>query len=144
VAASCCASALTRRLQERGNEALKRGSAFYQKQAADFYTQAIEQRSGNAAQNSVYYANRAHTQLQLKNWGKALADARAAVQLNPGNVKARACATRSGNAAGWRGLTRDARQACWRGAKAAAELGRHADVLELCEQALQRTWRARR
>lgn len=68
---------------------MKRGSAFYQRQAAAFYTQALAQRSGNAAQNSVYYSNRAHTQLQLRNWGKALADARAAVELNAANVKAR-------------------------------------------------------
>lgn len=77
--------------QVQGNEAVKRGSAFYQRQAAAFYTQAIEQRSGNAEQNSVYYANRAHTQLQLRNWGKALADARAAVALNAANVKVRRC-----------------------------------------------------
>ena len=68
---------------------MKRGSAFYMRQAAAFYTQAIEQRSDNAEQNSVYYSNRAHTQLQLRNWGKALSDAHAAVALYRANVKAR-------------------------------------------------------
>ena len=75
--------------QTQGNESVKRGSAFYMRQAAAFYTQAIEQRSGNAEQNSVYYSNRAHTQLQLRNWGKALSDAHAAVELNKANVKVR-------------------------------------------------------
>ena len=79
-----------RRAQERGNEALKRGAPFYYRQASTFYSQALEQRSGDAAQNSVYYANRAAAQLQLRNWGRALADARAAVALNGTNVKARA------------------------------------------------------
>jgi hypothetical protein len=75
--------------QERGNEALKRGSPFYLRHAAAFYTQAIEQRGSDAAANSVYHANRAQAHLQLRNWGKALADARAALLCNAGNVKAR-------------------------------------------------------
>ena len=122
--------------QTQGNESVKRGSAFYMRQAAAFYTQAIEQRSDNAEQNSVYYSNRAHTQLQLRNWGKALSDAHAAVELNRANVKVRrlwhaCCACGSS-------LTPNAAvQACFRGAKAAAELGKHAEVLELCDKGLK-------
>ena len=68
---------------------MKRGTPFYLRHAAAFYTQAIEQRGSDAAANSVYHANRAQAHLQLRNWGKALSDARAAVGFNASNVKAR-------------------------------------------------------
>ena len=77
------------RAQERGNEAVKRPGAFYARQAVAFYTQALEQRSGDSAANAVYHSNRAHAHLLLRNWGHALANARAALALSAGHVKAR-------------------------------------------------------
>jgi hypothetical protein len=97
------------RTQDRGNESLKLGTPFHLRQAAMCYSQALAQGDPDPKANSVYLANRAQAHLQLRNWGHALRDGRAAVQLHPGNVKA-----------------------AFRAAKAAAQLGKHVDVLEMC------------
>ena len=102
-------------LKDRGNESLKLGTPFHLRQAAGCYTQALAQGHPSDETNAVYLANRAQAHLQLRNWGKALADGRAALRLNPANVKA-----------------------AYRGAKAAAQLGKHADVMVLCDVGLKR------
>jgi len=101
--------------KDRGNESLRLGTPFHVRQASACYTQALEQGSSDVCANSTYLANRAQAQLLLKNWGRALADGRLALSLNPGNLKA-----------------------AWRAAKAAAELGRHEEVEQLCAAGLQR------
>ena len=106
---SLAADAPHARTQDRGNESLKLGTPFHLRQAAGCYSQALAQGHPDPRANSVYLANRAQAHLQLRNWGHALRDGRAAVQLNQGNVKA-----------------------AFRAAKAAAQLGKHEDVLEMC------------
>jgi tetratricopeptide (TPR) repeat protein len=100
--------------QDRGNESLKLGTPFHCRQAAACYSQALAQGLSDPKANSVFYANRAQAHLQLRNWGKALADGRAAVELHPGNVKA-----------------------AFRAAKAAAQLGKHDEVLHMCAIGMQ-------
>ena len=100
--------------KERGNEALRRGQPVNLRHAVDFYTQALDAGCDSNSANSVFYANRAQANLLLSNWGRALSDGRAALVLDPRNLKA-----------------------CFRAAKAAATLGRHAEAAELCAEGLR-------
>ena len=84
------------------------------RRAVVFYTQALACASGCVTSNAVYLANRSAAQLLLGNWGRALCDGRDALALDPRNVKS-----------------------AFRAAKAAAALGRHADVVQLCDAGLQ-------
>ncbi|BFZ55021.1 HSP70/90 co-chaperone [Savitreella phatthalungensis] len=72
-------------MKENGNE------CFVQKEykdACEYYTSALAQNSGKGELDAVCYANRAACQLELKNYGKALADCGRALKLQPTNVKA--------------------------------------------------------
>lgn len=74
-------------MKEQGNMALKKGKKHY-RIALKYYTDAIECKGNIANNNSVYYANRAHVEILLGNYGRALKDSETAIQLNPENVKA--------------------------------------------------------
>lgn len=55
--------------------------------AVNCYTRAIDQKVLGDADTSVLFANRAHVNLLLGNYRRALEDAERAIQLSPGNVK---------------------------------------------------------
>uniref|UniRef100_A0A1D1ZK00 Tetratricopeptide repeat protein 4 n=1 Tax=Anthurium amnicola TaxID=1678845 RepID=A0A1D1ZK00_9ARAE len=74
-------------LKEQGNQYVKLGKKHYS-DAVDCYTRAINQKVSGDADTSVLYANRAHVNLLLGNYRRALADAEQAITLSPTNVKA--------------------------------------------------------
>ncbi|KAL6068517.1 Tetratricopeptide repeat protein 4 [Balamuthia mandrillaris] len=73
--------------KQQGNEVLKQGAKFY-RDAIKCYTMALEQNSPNQKNNSIYYSNRAHVHLLLRNYGHALEDSENAIKLDESNVKA--------------------------------------------------------
>eukprot|EP00897_Mesotaenium_endlicherianum_P007962 jgi/Mesen1/7194/ME000371S06273 len=74
-------------LKEQGNISLKKGKRHY-KEALDYYTQAIDEKSSIAANNSIYFANRAQVNFLRGNYGRSLQDSEEALKLNPANLKA--------------------------------------------------------
>ncbi|XP_030527931.1 tetratricopeptide repeat protein 4 homolog [Rhodamnia argentea] len=74
-------------LKEKGNEYVKLGKKHYSN-AIDCYTRAINQKALSDSENSVLFANRAHVNLLLGNYRRALTDAEEAINLCPTNVKA--------------------------------------------------------
>ncbi|MQL81336.1 hypothetical protein Taro_013784 [Colocasia esculenta] len=74
-------------LKEQGNQYVKMGKKHYA-DAVDCYTRAINQNVLGDADTSVLYANRAHVNLLLGNYRRALTDAEQAIKLSPTNVKA--------------------------------------------------------
>lgn len=74
-------------LKEEGNKAFGNGSF---KLAVDLYTQALDLK-----QSHVYYSNRANAYLELGEFSNAISDCDAAINLEPGFVKAY---VRKGNA----------------------------------------------
>lgn len=73
-------------LQEKGNEYVKMGKKHYT-DAIDCYTRAINQKVLSDSENSVLFANRAHVNLLLGNYRRALTDAEEAIKLCPTNIK---------------------------------------------------------
>ncbi|PKI41111.1 hypothetical protein CRG98_038639 [Punica granatum] len=73
-------------LKEKGNEYVKKGKRHY-KDAVDCYTRAINQKVPSDSDNSTLYANRAHVNLLLGNYRRALSDSEEAIKLCPTNVK---------------------------------------------------------
>lgn len=73
-------------MQEKGNQYVKLGKKHYA-DAIDCYTKAINQKALSDPENSVIYANRAHVNLLLGNYRRALMDAQEAIKLCPTNVK---------------------------------------------------------
>lgn len=57
------------------------------KDAIDCYTRAINQKALNDSETSVLFANRAHVNLMLGNFRRALNDAEEAIKLSSSNVK---------------------------------------------------------
>lgn len=57
------------------------------KDARELYTKGIEIDCDDDKINDSLYANRAACELEIKNYGKCLADCRAALQFNPKNLK---------------------------------------------------------
>lgn len=55
--------------------------------AIDCYTRAIDQKALSNSENSVLFANRAHVNLLLGNYRRALTDAEEAIKLCPSNIK---------------------------------------------------------
>lgn len=73
--------------KEKGNQYVKMGKKHYS-DAIDCYTRAINQNVLSDSENSVIFANRAHVNLLLGNYRRALMDAEEAIKLHPSNVKA--------------------------------------------------------
>lgn len=73
-------------LQEKGNEYVKMGKKHYS-DAIDCYTRAINQKALSDTENSVLFSNRAHVNLQLGNYRRALLDAEQAIKLSPTYAK---------------------------------------------------------
>ena len=73
-------------LQEKGNEYVKLGKKHYS-DAIDCYTRAINQKVLSDSENSILFANRAHVNLLLGNYRRALRDAEEAIKLCPTNIK---------------------------------------------------------
>ncbi|KAM7270435.1 hypothetical protein ACFE04_029649 [Oxalis oulophora] len=74
-------------LKEKGNEFFKMGTKHYN-DAIDCYTRAINQNALSDGEMSVLFSNRAHVNLLLQNYRRALNDAEMAVKLSDTNVKA--------------------------------------------------------
>ncbi|CDP03808.1 unnamed protein product [Coffea canephora] len=74
-------------LKENGNEYVKKGKKHYS-DAIDCYTRAISQKALSDAEQSILYCNRAHVNLLLGNYRRALQDAEEAIKLSPTIVKA--------------------------------------------------------
>ncbi|XP_059660193.1 uncharacterized protein LOC132306699 [Cornus florida] len=74
-------------LKEEGNKFVKMGKKHYS-DAINCYTRAINQKVLSDSENSIIFANRAHVNLLLGNYRRALVDAEDAIKLCPTNVKA--------------------------------------------------------
>ncbi|XP_077252770.1 tetratricopeptide repeat (TPR)-like superfamily protein [Tasmannia lanceolata] len=74
-------------LKEQGNQYVKMGKKHYG-DAIDCYTRAINQKALTDSENSVIFSNRAHVNLLLGNYRRALSDAEEAIKLCSTNVKA--------------------------------------------------------
>ncbi|EEF33968.1 heat shock protein 70 (HSP70)-interacting protein, putative [Ricinus communis] len=74
-------------LKEQGNKYVKMGKKHYSN-AIDCYTRAINQKVLSDSENSMIYSNRAHVNLLLGNYRRALSDAEEAIKLCATNVKA--------------------------------------------------------
>ena len=83
-------------LKEKGNEELKKGLS-HRPVALNRYTQALDLKCKDQKLNSVIYSNRAHLHMLNRNWGRALADCKAAIDADPSNVKAYFRATKCCN-----------------------------------------------
>ncbi|KAL6968127.1 hypothetical protein U1Q18_033930 [Sarracenia purpurea var. burkii] len=73
-------------LKEKGNKYVKMGKKHYS-DAIDCYTRAINQKVLSDSDNSILFANRAHVNLLLGNYRRALMDAEEAIKLCPTNIK---------------------------------------------------------
>lgn len=65
---------------------MKMGKKHYS-DAIECYTRAINQKVLSDSENSILFANRAHVNLLLGNYRRALTDAHEAIKLCPTNVK---------------------------------------------------------
>ncbi|OMO49575.1 Tetratricopeptide TPR-1 [Corchorus capsularis] len=74
-------------LKEKGNELVKKGKKHYS-EAIDCYSRAINQNVLNNQDTSLLFSNRAHVNLLLGNFRRALSDSQDAIKLYPANVKA--------------------------------------------------------
>ncbi|KAL3818529.1 hypothetical protein ACJIZ3_004434 [Penstemon smallii] len=74
-------------LKEEGNEHVKKGKKHYS-DAIDCYTRAINQNALSDSETSIIYSNRAHVNLLIGNYRRALEDAEEAIKLCPTNIKA--------------------------------------------------------
>ncbi|KAM1003692.1 hypothetical protein EV1_003937 [Malus domestica] len=74
-------------LKEKGNECVKKGKKHFS-EAIDCYTRAINQQALSDSDTSILFSNRAHVNLLLGNYSRALTDAEEAIKLCPTNLKA--------------------------------------------------------
>ncbi|KAI3760216.1 hypothetical protein L1987_50607 [Smallanthus sonchifolius] len=74
-------------LKEEGNKYVKMGKKHYS-EAIKCYTRAINQKALSDTETSILFSNRAHVNLLLGNYGRALSDSEEAIKLSPANVKA--------------------------------------------------------
>ncbi|XP_052171096.1 uncharacterized protein LOC127787207 [Diospyros lotus] len=102
-------------LKEKGNEYVKLGKKHYS-DAIDCYTRAINQKVLSDSENSILFANRAHVNLLLGNYRRALRDAEEAIKLCPTNIKA-----------------------FYRAVKASLSLNLLLEAKQYCEKALQQS-----
>jgi hypothetical protein len=94
-------------LRARGNTLFKHGCTKSYRRAVAAYTEALQVPCDVPEVRSALYANRAAAQLKLQNYGRALADAEAALQLDPDHVKSRYRAAVCANAlAKWEAAVR--------------------------------------
>lgn len=86
--------------QDQGNAALKTGmqqrKKFYLRQAIEQYTQGLDLMCADDRLVCALYANRAHVNLLLGNYRRALEDARAALKKDPTFTKAGFAVARDG------------------------------------------------
>ncbi|KAF8111592.1 hypothetical protein N665_0074s0119 [Sinapis alba] len=73
--------------KEQGNECVRKGKKHYS-EAIENYTKAINQGVLSDSETSILFSNRAHVNLLLGNYRRALTDAEEAIRLCPDNVKA--------------------------------------------------------
>ncbi|CAM8973588.1 unnamed protein product [Rhodiola kirilowii] len=100
--------------KEKGNELVKKGKKHYS-DAIESYTKAINQKALSDSETSVVYANRAHVNLLLGNYRRALNDAQEAIKLSSSNVKA-----------------------YYRAVKAALALGLLSEAMSYCKDGIER------
>ncbi|CAM8976695.1 unnamed protein product [Rhodiola kirilowii] len=100
--------------KEKGNEFVKKGKKHYS-DAIESYTKAINQKALSDFETSVVYANRAHVNLLLGNYRRALNDAQEAIKLSSSNVKA-----------------------YYRAVKAALALGLLSEAMSYCKDGIER------
>lgn len=74
-------------LKEKGNQYVKMGKKHYS-DAIDCYTRAIDQKALTDSETSILFSNRAHVNLLLGNFRRALNDANDSIKLSPSNIKA--------------------------------------------------------
>lgn len=74
-------------LKEKGNQYVKMGKKHYS-DAIDCYTRAIDQKALSDSETSLLFSNRAHVNLLLGNFRRALSDSEEAIKLSPTNLKA--------------------------------------------------------
>ncbi|EXB46037.1 Tetratricopeptide repeat protein 4-like protein [Morus notabilis] len=74
-------------LKEKGNQYVKMGKKHYS-DAIDCYTRAIDQKVLSDSETSLLFSNRAHVNLLLGNYRRALTDSEEALNLSPTNIKA--------------------------------------------------------
>ncbi|XP_021824446.1 tetratricopeptide repeat protein 4 homolog [Prunus avium] len=74
-------------LKDKGNEYVKMGKKHFA-DAIDCYTRAINQQALSDSDTSILFSNRAHVNLLLGNYRRALTDAEDAIKLCSTNVKA--------------------------------------------------------
>jgi tetratricopeptide (TPR) repeat protein len=72
--------------QEKGNQYVKMGKKHYS-DAIDCYTRAIDQKASSDSETSILFSNRAHVNLLLGNFRRALNDANDSIKLSPSNIK---------------------------------------------------------
>ena len=65
---------------------MRKGKKHYS-EAVENYTKAIDQRALSVSETSILFSNRAHVNLLLGNYRRALTDAEEAIRLCPDNVK---------------------------------------------------------
>ncbi|KAF6144394.1 hypothetical protein GIB67_024621 [Kingdonia uniflora] len=99
--------------KEKGNEYVKMGNKYYS-DAVDCYTKAINQNALTDSDTSLIFSNRAHVNLLLGNYRRALDDAKGAIKLSTTNIKA-----------------------YYRAAKAAFSLDLFTEALSFCKTGLQ-------
>ncbi|XP_068653414.1 uncharacterized protein [Aristolochia californica] len=98
-------------LKEKGNRFVKMGKEHYS-DAVDCYTRAINQKVLNESENSILFSNRAHVNLLLGNYRRALSDAEEAIKFSSTNLKA---FYRAAKAALYLNLLKEASAFCQRG-----------------------------
>lgn len=74
-------------LKEEGNKYVKMGKKHYS-EAINCYTRAINQKALSDIETSLIFSNRAHVNILLGNYGRAISDSEEAIKLSPTNVKA--------------------------------------------------------
>ncbi|KAI3749577.1 hypothetical protein L2E82_20191 [Cichorium intybus] len=99
-------------LKEEGNKYVKMGKKHYS-EAINCYTRAINQKALSDTETSLIFSNRAHVNLLLGNYGRALSDSEEAIKLSPTNLKA-----------------------FYRAAKASLSLNKLVEARDFCEKGL--------
>ncbi|XP_047330946.1 tetratricopeptide repeat protein 4 homolog [Impatiens glandulifera] len=73
-------------LKEQGNDFVKKGKKHYS-DAIDCYTRAINMKALSDSETCILFSNRAHVNLLMGNYRRALMDAEEAIKLSPTYVK---------------------------------------------------------